>query len=142
MLTDNQQTVEELCKIDGVFLGSKQRWCDIKIEKLPHNIFQRIQNEKVAVELITPAVYGNGIIPKEGKFGDISIKAIAAGKKMAVSGWDYASGKPKPMHHAVSPGTVYYLEKIPENDETIVNQSLYSQFGFGRFVYIPYKLFE
>lgn len=141
MLTDSQQTVEELSKIDGVFLGSKQRWCDVKIEKLPHNIFQRIQSENVAIELITPAIYENGITPKEGRFGEVKIKAIAADKKMAVSGWDYASGKPKPMHQAVSPGTVYYLDKVPENDEIITNLSLYNQFGFGRFVYIPYKLF-
>lgn len=142
MLTDSQETVEEISKIDGVFLGSKQKWCNVKIESFPYNVFQKIQSENVAIELITPAIYENGITPKEAEFGEIRIKAIAANKKMAISGWDYTSGKPKPMHQAVSPGTVYYLDKVPENDKVITNQSLYNQFGFGQFVYIPYKLFE
>ncbi len=139
MLTDSQKTVEELSKIDGVFLGSKQRWCSLKIESFSHNIFKRIESKEIAIELITPAIYDNGIVPKEGRFGEVKIKAIAAGKKIAISGWDYASGKPKPICQAVSPGTVYYLEKIPEDDENIIKQSFYNQFGFGRFVYIPFK---
>lgn len=142
MLTDNQQTVDELSNLDGVFIGSKQRWCNMKVESFPYNIFQRIQSKNIAIELITPAIYENGIVPKEGRFGEAQIKAIAAAKKIAISGWDYASGKPKPMHQAVSPGTVYYLDKMPQSDESITSQSFYSQFGFGRFVYIPYETLE
>lgn len=142
MLTDSEQTVSEISKIQGVFLGSKQRWCNVKVEPFKHNVFKRIETERVAISLVTPAIYEGGIVPKGAKFADVNIKAIAAGRKMAISGWDFAAGRPKPVYQAVSPGTVYYLDKAPESDESIINQSFYSQFGFGKFVYIPYELYE
>lgn len=142
MLTDDERTVEEISKIDGVFLGAKQKWCRVRVEPFNGDIFKRIPSEKVAVSLVTPAIYDGGIIPKGGTFGDAKIKAIAAGKKIVVSGWNYTSGKPKPIYHAVSPGTVYYLDKFPERDEDIIERSLFSKFGFGYFVYIPYESIE
>lgn len=139
MLTDSEETVNEISKIEGVFLGSKQRWCKVKIEPFEEDIFQRVESKNIAMMLLTPAIYDGGIVPKEGKFDDAIVKAIAATKKTVVSGWDYASGKPKPICHAVSPGTVYYLDKLPKDDETVLKQSYYNEFGFGRFVYIPYE---
>lgn len=152
MLTDSEETVQEISKIKGVFLGSKQRWCSVKIEPFEKNIFQRINSKNVAIMLLTPAIYSNGIAPEGLSFDGIKIRAIAAGKKIVVSGWDYASGKPKPIYHAVSPGTVYYLDKTPpekyetnktlQGDEIIIKQSLFSEFGFGHFVYLPYEFVQ
>lgn len=138
MLTDSEETIKEVEKLDGVFLGSKQRWARIKIELFPENIFERISSENVAIMLLTPAIYKNGIVPENGRFGNIKILGIAAGRKVPISGWDYANGRPKELHHAVSPGTVYYLDKVPISEIEILNSSKLYKFGFGKFVYIPY----
>lgn len=138
MLTDSEETIREVEKLDGVFLGSKQRWARIKIEPFPENIFERADSENVAIMLLTPAIYKNGIVPENGSFGNIKILGIASGKKVPISGWDYANGRPKELHHAVSPGTVYYLDRAPVSQSEIINASKLSKFGFGKFVYLPY----
>lgn len=139
MLTDSEKTVEEVNKLDGVFLGSKQRWVKVKVEPFPENIFEKINSENVAIMLLTPAIYKNGIVPENSSFGSTKILGISAGRKIPISGWDYANGRPKELHHAVSPGTVYYLDKQPMSESEIINASKLNNFGFGKFIYLPYK---
>ncbi|KAF2961061.1 type III-B CRISPR module-associated protein Cmr3 [Fervidobacterium sp. 2310opik-2] len=139
MITDCEETVELVKKLEGVFLGAKQRWAKISIEQFPDDIFkepERKNSDIVEIMLITPAIYEDGIAPKDLNFGEVKIKAIAAGKKIPISGWDYEIGIPKTLYHAVTPGTVYYLSGMPKNRITVLSQSKLNQFGFGRFIYL------
>ncbi|ANE40717.1 hypothetical protein IM42_00485 [Fervidobacterium sp. SC_NGM5_O18] len=144
MITDSEETVQELTKLEGVFLGAKQRWARISVEKVTTTLFDKLENtnhEQTAIMLITPAIYDEGIAPYDLKFGNSQILAIASGKRMVISGWDYAFGRPKPIYHAVASGTVYYLDSIPSETE-VITKSKHNLFGFGSFIYTTYEKFK
>lgn len=141
MLTDSEETVNEVSKLDGVFLGGKQRWARVWVEEFPFNLFEDIDSENAAILLLTPAIYSGGFIPKTGRFGSVQIRAVVGARKVTVSGWDVANGRPKPMYHAVSSGAVYYLRGKPKDPTEVLSESLLNQFGFGIFTYIPYENF-
>ncbi|MGC9797403.1 type III-B CRISPR module-associated protein Cmr3 [Fervidobacterium riparium] len=139
MLTDSEETKNEIEKLDGVFLGAKQRWARVFVEELETTVFDEPNFENIAAMLITPAIYDGGIVPKDLKFGNAEILTVAGGRKMGISGWDYMNGRPKTLHHAVSPGTVYYLSHKPSLRDSVSNKSKLNLFGFGKCIYIPYE---
>ncbi|MGC9771001.1 type III-B CRISPR module-associated protein Cmr3 [Fervidobacterium islandicum] len=145
MITDSEETKNAVEQLEGVFLGGKQRWARIHIETVKTKIFElgkeHFNDVNVGVMLLTPAIYDGGIVPKELSFGSAKILAVACGRKMIISGWDYMYGKPKPIYHAVSPGTVYYLDKFVSESE-ILHKSKLNLFGFGRFIYFKYEKFD
>ncbi|WP_069292974.1 type III-B CRISPR module-associated protein Cmr3 [Fervidobacterium thailandense] len=141
MLTDSEDTVNEISKLDGVFLGSKQRWARVWVEKFSFDFFEDVSSENVALLLLTPAIYSGGFVPRTGRFGSVEIRAVVGARKMVVSGWDIANGHPKTMYHAVSPGAVYYLRGKLKDPKEVMSESFLNQFGFGLFTYIPYENF-
>jgi len=142
MFTDDERTLELIRKNnieeDGVFLGAKQRWAKVSIKELETEVFEPLEG-KTSISLVTPAIFKEGgIAPESGKFEDVNIVAITGKKKTVISGWDLANNRPKPIYHAASPGTVYYL-KAPLNRDSISEK--FSDFGFGRFVYMRWEYF-
>lgn len=143
MLTEDEETVDLICKvrIEGVFLGSKQRWAKVYMKELEIAALDlSTSGENTAISLITPALLDGGIAPASGKVGQTEIVAIAGSKKVAVSGWDMVNSKPKPIYHAAGPGTVYYLKGIPSNESSL--NSKLKDFGFGRFIFMKWECFK
>lgn len=142
MFTDDEETVELIrkYKIDenGVFLGAKQRWAKVCIKEVETDVFEP-PDGKVAISLVTPAIFDGGIAPNSGQINGAKIITIAGQKKTVISGWDLISRKPKPIYHAASPGTVYYLNG--PLDWTPLGEK-YCDFGFGRFVYMKWEYFR
>lgn len=139
VLTDSEVTASEVSKLDGVFLGGKQRWARVFVEDFKYNLFSDIASENAAALMLTPAIFDGGFIPKDGKLGGVKIKAVVGARRYVVSGWDLTSGQPKMIYHAVSPGAVYYLDGKPSNYSEASKTSQLYQFGFGIFTLIPYK---
>jgi len=139
MLTEDEETVDliDKARIDGVFLGSKQRWAKLYIRELETAALNPSPfGENTAISLITPAIFDGGIAPKTWTMGQAKIMAIAGSKRTAISGWDMTKGKTKPIYHAAGPGTVYYLKGAPEGES--VNSKL-EDFGFGRFITMKWE---
>jgi len=142
MFTDDEKTVELIRKNkieeDGVFLGAKKRWAEVCIKEVETDVFEP-PDGKVAISLVTPAIFDGGIAPASGKINDVDVVAIAGQKKTVISGWDLVNKKPKPIYHAASPGSVYYLNG--SLDWKPLGEK-YCDFGFGRFVYMKWEYFR
>jgi len=85
MLTDDEETLNLLEGIDGVFLGAKQRWTNVRFGEIETHIFEPVDlNRPVAVSLLTPALFDGGIAPRSGQISDKQIVAIVGAKKVAI----------------------------------------------------------
>ena len=103
---------------------------DEEWEKAKRRIANHINsNKRFKIYLATPAIFGDDNvsrwIPKwldtqtlEGSFLDkgpkVRLIGASMGKCLAVSGWDYARGRVKPMYFGVPAGSVFYF-KFEEN---------------------------
>ncbi len=72
------------------------------------------------VVLLTPAYFDGGWQPTAGWsqwMGGGSLVSAIVGKPMAISGWDVANKRSKPLRHYVPVGSVYYFENARYTDE-------------------------
>jgi len=142
MLTDDEETLELLKGIDGVFLGGKQRWANVKFCEMETHIFEPVDlNRPVAVSLLTPALFDGGIAPKSGQISNKQIVAIVGAKKVAISGWDLENNTNKPIYHAAAPGSVYYLNGSLDTGATLQESDL-TDFGFGKVAFMSWEYFK
>lgn len=121
--------LEGIEKIDiprkGIFqLGGDGK--TVYYEKIAFNPLEELENIKIELKnnifklyFATPAIFGNGWIPKwidgnsmEGEKEGIKLKLIACaiGKHIKIGGWDIANKRPKTMYKAIPPGSVYYFK--------------------------------
>jgi CRISPR-associated protein Cmr3 len=67
--------------------------------------------------------------------GGGTLVSAVIGKPLAISGWDVANKRPKPLRHYVPAGSVYYFENATWKDtqftESPEGEAQFSQMGFG-----------
>lgn len=91
------------------------------------------------VVLLTPAYFSEGWQPQNGDWsgwvGQGKLVSAVIGKPLAISGWDVANNRPKPLRHYVPAGSVYYFENATwQNNpftESPQGEAQFSQMGFG-----------
>lgn len=76
---------------------------------------------RVRIVLLTPAYFRDGWQPKDKQWsrwvGGGKLVSIVVGKPLAISGWDVANNRPKPLRHFVPAGSVYYFENADVTGE-------------------------
>jgi len=96
---------------------------------------------KVRIVLLTPAYFTGGWAPENHDWspwvGDGALVSAAVGKPHAISGWDMAARRPKPLRHYVPAGSVFFFENadvkgIPFT-ETPHSSPDHGAMGFGTF---------
>ncbi|MEP9412271.1 MAG: hypothetical protein HRF42_12915 [Candidatus Brocadia sp.] len=125
-----------------------KRVTDFKIPELSQASKDKIgKDRRFKLYFATPTVFKHGWLPDKmdsetliWKKNSFSLKLLTAaiGKPVMVGGWDIDKKQPKPMRKAVPAGSVYYLEILDGDVESIVNTFHYknisdfsSQEGFG-----------
>lgn len=74
-----------------------------------------IKPGRLKVILLTPAYFSNGWQPTYQDWSvwvgpNAQLVSIALGRPTLISGWDVARNQPKPLHHFVPSGSIYYFE--------------------------------
>lgn len=68
----------------------------------------------IKVVMLTPAYFADGWQPIQGDWspwvGEGTLVSAVIGKPVAISGWDVANNRSKPLRHFVPAGSVYYFE--------------------------------
>jgi CRISPR-associated protein Cmr3 len=128
------ETIQLLQGINEIFLGMKQRSVRIRFGKIQTTLFDRLQDGKAALVLLTPSIFKSGFIPKSKRLLDTEIVSAIIGRKQAISGWDISNNQPKPIYHAVPAGSVYFLDGNPqENPFNSKVSDEFSDFGYGKY---------
>ncbi len=91
------------------------------------------------IVLLTPAYFREGYRPENGDWspwvGEGKLVSAVVGKPLAISGWDVAHNRPKPLRHFVPAGSVYYFEggHVSDNPftETPPDTADFAAMGFG-----------
>ncbi|MCS7304968.1 MAG: hypothetical protein NZ602_07660 [Thermoguttaceae bacterium] len=93
---------------------------------------QPTDGQKPLLLLTTPGLFQQGWLPS---CLQEHLVAAAVPGETAVSGWDLARGGPKPARFAAAAGSVYFLEKIPDQlPEALSDLEEDRQQGWGCFV--------
>lgn len=94
-------------------LGGESRSAVVNIVKAPPPL-PADRTGRLKLVLRTPAYFSGGWQPADGDWsrwvGDGRLVSAAIGKPVAISGWDIARNRPKPLRHYVPAGSVYYFE--------------------------------
>lgn len=103
---------------------------------------------RLKIVLLTPAYFAQGWHPAESDWspwlGDgARLVSMALGRPTLISGWDTVNRRPKPLHHYVPAGSVFYFEnaQVPQQPftEPIPDESFEGglldagRLGFGGF---------
>lgn len=126
-----------------VRLGGESR--QGKFEVLPSGAFTQppiTGSGRVKIVLLTPAYFSSGWQPADwSKWVGPQATLVSAviGKPLAISGWDVANQRPKPLRNFVPSGSVYYFENaevqaVPFTETPQSNQYPEADFaamGFG-----------
>ncbi len=88
-----------------------------QLPQAPQGLLEQIKSDQACrVILLTPAHFQQGYRPTwllEGLTNhgiNTHLKAVACGRPVVVSGWDFVKDKPKPTRRLVPAGSVYYLK--------------------------------
>lgn len=96
---------------------------------------------RLKLVLLTPAYFSGGWLPAQGWSEWVGSEArlisAAIGKPLAISGWDMASGVPKPLRNFVPAGSVYYFENAVVPDKPLTDSPIgelnFGAAGYGAF---------
>ncbi len=102
---------------------------------------------KLKVVVMTPAYFKKGWYPERGWSHwvgkDARLVSAVIGKPLAISGWDVAHNRPKPLRHYVPVGSVYYFEHAEwlgkPFTEYVSDEPRYDHVGFGCVAIGTYK---
>ncbi len=124
---------EVLDGITTLFLGGKQGIVTVAHDILETGLFAPIEDSEKLLMLITPAIFEKGFLPNldNGKLSGISLEAVCCGKPVPVGGWDMRIQKPKPLMHAMAPGSVFFVRGTPKKKELT---EFRKAFGFGNYI--------
>jgi CRISPR-associated protein Cmr3 len=98
---------------------------------------------RVKVVLLTPAYFSGGWQPANGDWSPwlgaaARLVSLAIGKPLLISGWDLARKRPRPLHHYLPAGSVFFFEdaRVPDRPftETPPDSPDAGAMGFGSFV--------
>ncbi len=132
----NDELANLIDGINEIFLGMKQRCVKVTIGEIETSLFEDNIVGRKALCFLTPAILKGGFIPKDGKVKNTKIVSAIIGKKIVISGWNFEKSHPKPIYHAVPPGSIFYLEGSPGFDSSPFNESISDEladFGYGSF---------
>jgi CRISPR-associated protein Cmr3 len=132
---DYKQAIFE--KSGTIGIGGESRFGHYQQVAEPASLItQTTGNLKVI--LLTPAYFSDGWQPQNGDWspfvGAGKLVSVALGKAQAISGWDIANNRPKPLRHFVPAGSVFYFENAEWQNNAFsesANGSPYHQMGFG-----------
>lgn len=94
---------------------------------------------RIKVVLLTPAYFSGGYQPDNADWSPWinrgTLVSAVVGKPLAISGWDIAHNRPKPLRHFVPAGSVYFFEggqlTSQAFTETPSDAADYAAMGFG-----------
>ena len=72
---------------------------------------ERAEGRVRRVVLTTPAIFKDGAVPRQIRGAQVT--AAVVGRPDIISGWDFASGRPKPTRRMAPAGSVYWV-MVPE----------------------------
>lgn len=106
-----------------------------------------ITSGNLKVVLMTPAYFSGGWQPQNADWshwiGQGRLVSAVIGKPLAISGWDVAHNRPKPLRHYVPTGSVYYFENAEWQGkpftESPIGEAEFDQMGFGCVAVGTYK---
>jgi CRISPR-associated protein Cmr3 len=79
-----------------------------------------VKTKRCRVVLLTPAYFEQGWYPGYLLSAQHNVQATlvaaAAGRAQVLSGWDMASGRPKPSNRFIGAGSVYFVELQGHDD--------------------------
>lgn len=121
-------------------LGGESRFGYFRIVNAPEALPQTGRG-RVKIVLLTPAYFSGGWQPESGDWrtwvGDGRLVSVAIGKSQAISGWDIANHRPKPLRHYVPAGSVFFFEDAELTGvaftETPPDSPDHGAMGFGAF---------
>jgi CRISPR-associated protein Cmr3 len=97
---------------------------------------------QVKIVLLTPAYFDDGWRPKNGDWSpwvgkNARLISFIAGKPLALSGWDLAENRPRPLRNFVPAGSVYYFENATLTGQPFTQtpdgEADFGAMGFGTF---------
>lgn len=108
---------------------------------------KNITSGNLKVVLMTPAYFSDGWQPQNADWsrwvGQGRLVSAVIGKPLAISGWDVAHNRPKPLRHYVPTGSVYYFEDAEWRNEPFtespIGEAQFDQMGFGCVAVGTYK---
>lgn len=93
----------------------------------PKELMQSIKKDGFCrLMLLTPAYFSQGMPQNTDEF---KIKAIACDRYQTVSGWDFASNRPKPTRRLLPAGSILFLELHARDREKWIEQTWFSCIG-------------
>ena len=128
--------------------GRSGRYEVLKNYALPDSA---VKVDRVKIVLLTPAWFSGGWQPASGGWSrwvgkDARLVSLALGKPLALSGWDLANGRPKPLRHFVPAGSVFFFENAqltgqaftesPEGDADYYGAMGYGAYAAGAWNYV------
>lgn len=128
-----QQGREVLEGLDTLLLGGKQGIVTISQERLETDLFQPIEDVEKLLMLMTPAIFRNGFLPdlEKERSENFHLDALCCGKPVPIGGWDLRIQKPKPLMHAMAPGSVFFVRgNIGKQALTEFREA----FGYGHYI--------
>ncbi len=95
-------------------LGGEGRMATYQYSAAPDPFPQHLAG-KVKIVLLTPAWFSQGWQPRNRDWTpwlgpNAQLVSVALGKPIAISGWDIATGRPKPLYHYLPAGSVWYFK--------------------------------
>jgi len=120
-----------------VGIGGESRMGHYQVVKTAFN--DKDAQGRVKVVLLTPAYFSGGWHPQKHDWshwlGDkAKLVSYAIGKPLSISGWNVATGKPKPLRHFLPAGSVFYFEDATWQKQPFTESAAdapYPVMGFG-----------
>jgi len=121
-------------------IGGESRTGHYEITNEP-TLFQKSHTGRIRIILLTPGYFREGWQPREQNWspwvGNGRLVSAVVGKPQLISGWDLAHNRPKPLHHFVPAGSVFFFEGADQPGipftETPSDSPDYGAMGFGTF---------
>jgi CRISPR-associated protein Cmr3 len=120
-----------------VGVGGESRMGDYQV--VDYALPKQSAQGRVKVILLTPAYFTGGFQPANGDWSawlgqNAKLVSYSVGKPLAISGWDVANKRPKPLRHFVPAGSVFYFEDAVWQEQPFTenaDSAPYSVMGFG-----------
>ncbi|ABR31503.1 CRISPR-associated protein Cmr3 [Thermosipho melanesiensis] len=121
-----------LNELDLIKIGLKGKLARLEIGEVETSVFDKINDNKKGILLLTPSYFENGLLPKQ----DGNIIAIANYKPESIGFWDLKNNRPGEMFKVVPAGSVYFIDGDLPNSYKENFTDKFQEFNFGRYIEI------